>query len=123
MITAQCIGCGCQESAACPFDATQVADTCWWLRLDVDHAAGVCSSCEDLVPHWTRGGRVLLPDIVVERFHRQAMFLYNDEASAKAWINTPQPALDGKSPRGLILSGQIERVRQLLDQLRSGAFA
>jgi hypothetical protein len=117
-----CIACGCHEHAACPSDGMHIAPTCWWLRLDGRKNAGLCSSCEDLVEHWGRGGRALLPEVIAERFHRQALFLYENEASAKAWINTPQPLLGDRSPRALILAGEIEHVHQVLAQLRDGAY-
>ena len=115
-----CIGCGCDEVHACvnPHSAT----TCWWLRFDADAHAGVCSRCEDLVEHWDRGGRVLLPELVIERFHRQVLFLYDDEASAKAWIQAPHPALYDRSPRQLIQAGMLESVYAVIDQLRDGAY-
>lgn len=122
MSTIYCIGCGCHELAACPFDATHVAERCWWLRFDARLEAGLCSSCEDLVAHWDRGARAPVLEEIAERFHRQAMFLYDDEASAKAWVNTPQRALGDLSPRALILANRLEEVHQVLDQLRSGAF-
>lgn len=118
-----CIGCGCHERAACPFDATHVAATCWWLRFDANLRAGLCSSCEDLVAHWDRGGRAPVLEEIAERFHRQALFLYQDEASAKAWVNAPHELLGRRSPREAILAGELDRVHQVLDQLRSGAFA
>jgi len=122
MSTIYCIACGCHERAACPFDGTHVADTCWWLRFDGRFQAGLCSSCEDLVEHWDRGGRAPVLEAIAERFHRQAMFLYEDEASAKAWVNTPQRLLGDRSARDLILAGRLDEVHQALEQLRSGAY-
>lgn len=122
MSTIYCIACGCHELAACPFDGTHVAERCWWLRFDARLQAGLCSSCEDLVAHWDRGGRAPIRDEIAERFHRQAMFLYEDESAAKAWVNTPQRLLGQLSPRALILAGRVEEVHRVLEQLRSGAF-
>ena len=123
MNPAICIACGCHENAACPFDATHIASACWWLRFDSRFQVGLCSNCEDLVAHWDRGGRAPVLEEIAERFHRQAQFLYDNEDSAKAWINTPQPLLGDRSPRALILAGEIEHVHQILAQLRDGAFA
>ena len=61
--------------------------------------------------------------LVVERFHRQLMFLYGDEASAKAWMQAPHPELYGRSPRQLLDAGWLEPVYALLDRLRDGVYA
>lgn len=123
MSTALCIACGCGETHACHFDGQGVAPTCWWLRYSGKDLAGLCSSCGDLVRDWDRGRRTPLLEIVAERYWRQAMFLYQKEADAKAWVEAPQELLGGRSPRALILAGELDRVHQILDQLRSGAFA
>lgn len=116
-----CIGCGCDEAHAC---TNQHSDTgCWWLRFSASDRTGVCSRCEDLVPLWNRGVRQPLLDEVPERFHRQVMFLYDDEASARAWVNAPQSVLGGRSARDLIKAGELERVYALIDQLRDGVYA
>jgi hypothetical protein len=114
-----CIGCGCDEVHACEHGGTG----CWWLRSNAEDHAGVCSRCEDLIEHWERGGHALLPQLVLERFHRQVMFLYGDEASAKAWIQAPHPELYGRSPSQLIEACRLEPVYALLDRLRDGAYA
>lgn len=114
-----CIGCGCDEVHACEHGGTG----CWWLRFDATAHAGVCSRCEDLVEHWGRGGRAPLPAIIRERFHRQVMFLYDDEASARAWVNAPQQLLGGRSPCELIEAGELEPIYAVLDQARDGVYA
>lgn len=121
MILNYCIGCGCDEAHACATDAAR--GLCWWMRFSARHRAGVCSYCEDQLEHWDGGGRTPRLELVADRFHRQALFLYEHEAAAKAWVNTPHQLLDGRSPRQLILAGEIERVYAILDQLRDGAFA
>jgi hypothetical protein len=118
-----CIGCGCDEAHACSMEHAGFTDGCWWLRFSAADRAGVCSRCEDLVPLWNRGVRQPLFDEVPERFHRQVMFLYDDEASARAWVNAPQPLLGNRSPRELIKAGELERVYALIDQLRDGVYA
>ena len=40
--------------------------------------------------------------------------------SLRAWLRTPVRALDGASPKGLILDGQLPIVKGLLDELDSG---
>ena len=121
MILNCCIGCGCDEVHAC---ANPHSDTaCWWMRFNAEDHAGVCSRCEDLVEHWDRGGHALLPQLVLERFHRQVMFLYGDEASARAWIQAPHPELYNRSPGQLIAAGRLESIYALLDRLRDGVYA
>lgn len=119
MILNYCIGCGCDEAHACEHGGIG----CWWLRFNAAGRTGVCSRCEDLVPHWDRGGRALLPKLMTERFHRQVMFLCDDKASAHAWIQAPHPQLGDRSPRELIKAGELERIYAVLDQLRDGVFA
>ncbi|HUO92053.1 MAG TPA: antitoxin Xre/MbcA/ParS toxin-binding domain-containing protein [Rhizomicrobium sp.] len=41
---------------------------------------------------------------------------------ARQWIFAPQKLLDGESPASLIRTGRIERVMQLISQLRDGVF-
>lgn len=47
---AACIGCGCDDDHACP-------DGCYWLRVDYEAGAGVCSECEQHLEAWDRGDR------------------------------------------------------------------
>jgi len=44
----------------------------------------------------------------------------NDIAQARAWLYTPIQALDGRSPKELMLSGDLEIVANLLDEIESG---
>jgi hypothetical protein len=117
-----CIGCGCDEQHACPMDHVGFYAGCWWLRFDAAARAGVCSCCEDLVEAWERSERAPQLGTIADRFYRQAMFLYEDKASALAWIASPQQLLGGRSPRELILAGELERVQAVLDQIRDGAY-
>lgn len=119
-----CIGCGCDEKHACPMDHAGLYGGCWWVRFDAEARAGVCSACWDLCQAWdaVKKRTPFLP-LIAERFHRQALFLYGDEASAAAWMLAPQKLLQGRSPRDLILAGEIERVQTVLDQLRDGTCA
>ena len=41
---------------------------------------------------------------------------------ARQWIFAPQKLLEGDSPASLIRSGRIDRVMQLINQLRDGVF-
>jgi len=43
-----------------------------------------------------------------------------DLRATRAWFRTPIRALDGKSPRDLILSGNFRRVSSLIEESRSG---
>lgn len=119
MILNLCIGCGCDEAHACE----HAGEPCKWLRFRAETRSGVCSACEDLVGHWDRGHHALLPQMVLERFHRQVMFLYGEEASAKAWVNAPHPQLGGRTPASYLLEGRLDPVYAILDQLRDGAYA
>jgi hypothetical protein len=44
----------------------------------------------------------------------------NDRAQARAWLRTPMLVLDRKSPKEVILSGHLDRVADLLDEIDSG---
>ena len=47
---AACIGCGCHDLRAC-------AGGCYWLRVDYDARAGVCSQCVLSLVAWAAGER------------------------------------------------------------------
>lgn len=123
-----CIGCGCDEDHACISTQAAIAElelgpTCCWLRFDAKARAGVCSECEDVVALWEKGARAPQLELIASRFYRQAYFLYQDKASALAWVASPQLGIfGGKSARDLILAGRIDEVHTVLDQLRSGAY-
>lgn len=129
-----CIGCGCDERHACTVEYGGVSPAgmftphdnrmgCWWLRFDAGSRTGVCSCCSDLVRTWDAGGHGPILPAIADRFHRQVMFLYDDEASARAWLAAPQQQLGGRSPQEKILEGGLDEVRAIVDQLASGAFA
>lgn len=121
MKRAICIGCGCDEQHACPMDPAGFF-ACWWMRFDAAAGVGICSCCEDLAAAWdkSRNRAPILP-LIAERFYRQVLFLYDDKADALACIAAPQAILGNRSPRELILAGELEQVHQLLDQIRAGA--
>lgn len=122
MKTAICIGCGCDEDHACP--GTHTPDIgCWWLRFDAGTNTGVCSACEDLVKPWDNGPHKPILPLIAERYYRQVLFLYDDKASAIAWMATPQYLLRHNSPRGLILEGRLDLVQTLVQQIQEGAHA
>jgi len=52
MITALCIGCGCDDDHACE-------GGCSWLRIDRQECIGVCSSCPQFEAAWDAGDRDL----------------------------------------------------------------
>jgi hypothetical protein len=121
-----CIGCGCDEDHACMVRErhTHAFSPCFWLRFEAASRTGVCSACEDLVKVWdaAKTHEPILP-LIAERFYRQVLFLYEDTASALAWLRAPQLGiLGGRSPAELILEGRLDEVQTVLDQLRSGAF-
>jgi putative toxin-antitoxin system antitoxin component (TIGR02293 family) len=43
-----------------------------------------------------------------------------DFAQARAWLRTPLPVLDRKSPKEVILSGRLDMVANLLAEIESG---
>lgn len=45
-----CIGCGCSDEDACE-------GGCYWLRLDEETGAGVCSNCPEFVEAFDAGDR------------------------------------------------------------------
>lgn len=118
-----CTGCGCDEKHACPIPHVPLGPGCWWLRFNADARAGVCSACEDLVKGWDAGQHKPINALIAERYYRQVLFLYPDQADAITWMHTPQYLLRHNSPRELILAGELEKVQTLVDQLQSGAFA
>jgi hypothetical protein len=118
-----CIACGCDELHACGMDHVGFYAGCWWLRFDAEKRVGVCSACEDFVKQWDAGDREPILTLIAERFYRQVLFLYEDKASALAWMVAPQKLLKDRSPRELILEGRLAEVQALLDLFRTGAFA
>lgn len=126
MKPAICIGCGCDEGHACEVTyfngLAEQQMGCWWLRFDAAENTGVCSQCEDLVKGWDQGQRRPILALIAERYYRQVLFLYEDKASALAWMRAPQQLLCGRAPYDLILAGELERVQALVDQLATGAF-
>lgn len=117
-----CIGCGCDEQHACAMDHVGFYAGCWWLRFEAETRVGICSACDDLVSRWDDGERAPQLGLIADRFYRQAMFLYEDKASALAWVAAPQLLLGDRSARELILAGELERVQAVLDQIRDGAY-
>jgi hypothetical protein len=120
-----CIACGCDERHACPVnlvDAGAPEQGCFWMRFSVDAGVGVCSECGDFVRAWDNGARAPIYPLIAERFYRQVLFLYNERSSAVVWVASPQQLLHNKSPRELILAGDLDRVRALVDLISSGAF-
>lgn len=126
MKRAICIGCGCDEQNGCTVNyfngLTEQCMGCWWVRFSAQPLAGVCSSCSDLVGRWDEGLRDPQLELIAERYYRQVLFLYEDLASAVAWMMAPQPMLGGRVPRELILAGELERVQSVVDQLKSGVY-
>lgn len=55
LVTASCIGCGCDDWNACADE--QTCAPCHWLRVDRSEGLGVCSACPELVEAWDRGDR------------------------------------------------------------------
>lgn len=47
---------------------------------------------------------------------------FPNQKAASEWMKKSVPALNGSTPRSLILDGDLERVRSLLATIESGAF-
>ncbi|MEP6990878.1 MAG: antitoxin Xre/MbcA/ParS toxin-binding domain-containing protein [bacterium] len=47
--------------------------------------------------------------------------LFTDPADAIAWLETPLPQFEGRTPRQTIAAGEIERVTLLLDELNTAS--
>lgn len=120
-----CIACGCDDDHGCPAATCQVGDerTCFWLQFDAEKRVGLCSECGDFRNVWKQGAREPIYPLIAERYYRQVLFLYEDKASALAWMLAPQYLLRQRSPRDLILAGDLEPLQVLVDMLQSGAFA
>lgn len=124
-MNAICIACGCDEHHACVdiSETTVGGPNCWWLRFDAAAGVGLCSACADLAREWDAAPKHgALTALIAERYYRQVMPLYQDKADALAWITSPQILLGNHSPRELILAGELDKVRTLVDQLVTGAY-
>lgn len=44
----------------------------------------------------------------------------NDRAQARAWLRTPLPVLDRRSPKEVITGGHLDVIADLLDEIESG---
>jgi hypothetical protein len=113
-----CIGCGCDDHHAC-HDGMRAG--CHWLCLDVTTGTGICSACHELRPRWNGGAHHVLPEFTELRVIELLEDLY-EPGDAVTWFRSPQKLLDGQQPMGLVAMGEIRRVRQVIDQLREGAF-
>lgn len=88
-------------------DALRPGDD-WWFG---------CQDCTTLerAEAWMRKMRVI--DVV----QAAAAEVFTPEG-VEIWLGALNPLLHGRSPMELIVSGEHERVLQLLEQLASGAF-
>lgn len=57
---ASCIGCHCDDNAACVHPDTE--KPCHWLRVDRELGKGVCSMCPGYVKGWDQGGLMRVDD-------------------------------------------------------------
>ena len=121
--SAICIACGCDDAHGCPASLVTIDDvrTCFWLHFDAEKNVGLCSECGDFRNVWKQGAREPILPLIAERYYRQVLFLYEDKASALAWMHAPQYLLRQRAPRELILTGDLEQLRVLVDLLQSGA--
>lgn len=123
-MNAICVGCGCDEHHACVEIGLLVGGpNCWWLRFDASAGVGLCSACEDLVRVWDAARtHPPLTALIAERYYRQVMPLYENKADALAWMARRQPLLGNRSPRELILAGELDKVRAVAHQMLCGAY-
>lgn len=50
-------------------------------------------------------------------------FHFERTEDAIAWLDTPHPGLEGRSPRDAVHGGEVERVTLLLDQMNAEKIA
>jgi hypothetical protein len=58
--------------------------------------------------------------LIFERIARSLLALVGSEQGLRIWLNTPEPELDGETPRDLLLNGEGEVVAELLEDIREG---
>lgn len=77
---ASCIGCGCDDFHACR------PDSCYWLRVDYNAGAGVCSECPEHVEAWDRGDRTphAEPAAIDEAFRSGELRIHRPEQQRPA---------------------------------------
>ena len=95
------------------------------LGLTYREVAEVVQAQESTVHRWRRGdvpptpvflGRLnALGDLLAE-LHRT----FADPADARAWLDRPNIAMHQRTPRELVLSGQMDRVTGMLYALNAG---
>jgi hypothetical protein len=100
------------------YDASKLAKMLGWSLADMgrylDRDASTISRSGSASVHQDR--LAALAALVQETF----LLMDEDLPPTIAWFRTPIQVLDWKSPRDLILLGDVSRVRNLLAEVRSG---
>lgn len=100
------------------YDAVKLAGVLDWTQRDVASYLGKDPSAITRAPASPQFQERLgeLASLVVEL----KKMLDDNMAYVRAWMNTPVRALDGSTPKKLILGGEIKRVVDLIGECRSG---
>jgi hypothetical protein len=94
------------------------------LGLNFKQVAQVIRADESTLHRWRKGEKEPSP-VFLARLEALDEFVATLKSTVqpgyiRAWLNTPVPALEGKTPRSLLLEGQIEKLTGLLIALNSG---
>src|SRR5689334_5308776 len=109
MHVAVCIGCGCDDHHTCEL-GTFGDIPCRWLRVNRPQACGVCTCCHGL-DFRSQAYLTPDPDFSARRFAELLEAVYGDRDEGLRWYERRQQALNGKTPRELVSTGNIRRVR------------
>jgi hypothetical protein len=100
------------------YDAAKIARLLGWSLADLAHYLdrdpSTVSRSRSAHAHQDR--LAALAALVQEMF----LLMNEDLPATIAWFRTPIAVLDWKSPRDLILSGELRMVRNLVDEVSSG---
>lgn len=70
----------------------------------------------------TRPGRANLPEAArsAPNVRRGLGDLFADRQSARAWLDTPVAVLNGRTPRQIVVNGEVDQVNGILYVLNAG---
>lgn len=100
------------------YDAVKLAGLLDWSKADVAKYLGKDRSALQRFPAAATYQEAL--GALAEAFLKLLGLLSEDLPSARAWLRTPVRALGSRTPRALIVGGELERVRALLDEIEAG---
>jgi uncharacterized protein (DUF2384 family) len=118
MKTAVCIGCGCVDQHAC---VDVFGTACHWSAVNRERGVGICSQCSELTSGHVRPIDKPDPEFSARRFADLLEPIYDPHEAAR-WFERPQPVLKGKTPRALVISGQIGQLRAAVNTLLEGVY-